>query len=95
MNDIYMKIQNIKSILADKQGEETLRIIKDYLEIKEKINSELKGYFVEVIHAKWTYGGYDYNDWVCSNCGHRKYECYYEKPKDKFCSECGAKMDLE
>lgn len=92
MKDIYEKIQNIKSMLANKQAEETLRMIKDYLEINEKINNELKGCFTEVIYAKWDYGGYDYNDWVCSNCGHRKYPCYYERPKYKFCSECGAKM---
>ena len=49
----------------------------------------------ENIHAKWTYGGYDYNDWVCSNCKHDMWECYYSKPKEKFCSECGAIMDLE
>lgn len=96
-NDIKKNMQNIESLLGNKQGEETLRIIKDYLEIKEKINNEFKDYFTEVIHAKWVdtqpgyHSGYRKNAHKCSNCG----DYYTTEPEDLFfCPRCGAKMDL-
>ena len=82
-------MQNIESLLGNKQGEETLRIIKDYLEIKEKINNEFKDYFTEVVHAEWEYFGGITPQWRCSHC----HSAYGMKYKTNYCPHCGAKMD--
>lgn len=47
-----------------------------------------------VIHGKWAHLGGD--EWCCTNCGFViTTEGSWEKPTDKYCSNCGAKMDLE
>lgn len=53
-----------------------------------------KNEYKKIVHAKWILGGYDDYYWVCSHCNHKRSE-YYAEPKDKFCGECGATMDLE
>ena len=45
-------------------------------------------------HAKWAYIGGD--EWCCTNCGYvASTEGRWEPMMANFCSECGAKMDLE
>lgn len=45
-------------------------------------------------HGRWAYIGGD--EWCCTNCGYvGSTEGRWEPMLDKFCSECGAKMDLE
>ena len=54
----------------------------------------------EVKRAKWVHYGEDIQ---CSNCGHVSDDVYYEGDMDSgyytvlpyYCSNCGAKMDLE
>lgn len=54
----------------------------------------------EVEHAKWVHYGEDIQ---CSNCGHVSDDVCYEGDMDSgyytvlphYCSNCGAKMDLE
>lgn len=54
----------------------------------------------EVKHAKWVHYGEDIQ---CSNCGHVSDDICYEGDMDSgyytvlphYCSNCGAKMDLE
>ena len=54
----------------------------------------------EVRHAKWVHYGEDIQ---CSNCGHVSDDICYEGDMDsgyytvlpRYCSNCGAKMDLE
>ena len=45
----------------------------------------------EVVHAKWIHLGGD--EWCCTECGYViSTEGSWEKPKAKFCEECGADM---
>lgn len=47
----------------------------------------------EVLRGKWELrekAGEEY--WCCSCCGRIRSE-YYAKPKDEYCSKCGAKME--
>lgn len=54
----------------------------------------------EIRHAKWVHYGEDVQ---CSNCGHVSDDIYYEGDMNSgyytvlphYCSNCGAKMDLE
>ena len=49
---------------------------------------------VEVVHGRWEHLGGD--EWCCTNCGEVVHtEGSWEKPTDKHCHECGAKMDGE
>lgn len=83
-------IRKIESLLENKQGEEILKKIEDYLEIKEKIDNEFNDYFTEVVHAKWEW----YNEWKilrCSNC----LESEGARENAKYCPNYGAKMDAE
>lgn len=46
-----------------------------------------------VVHGRWEHLGGD--EWNCSSCGF--VICTYgswEKPEQKYCEDCGAKMDL-
>ena len=46
---------------------------------------------VPVAHAEWRHIGGD--EWCCSECGYViSTEGSWEKPKAKFCEECGADM---
>lgn len=48
----------------------------------------------EVRHGKWAHLGGD--EWSCSCCGFVKHtEGSWEKPDEKYCEDCGAKMDGE
>lgn len=57
-------------------------------------------YIQEIKHAKWVHYGEDIQ---CSNCGHVSDDICYEGDMDSgyytvlphYCSNCGAKMDLE
>lgn len=43
---------------------------------------------------KWIHLGGD--EWCCRSCGNVIYtEGSWEKPRKKYCEECGAKMDVE
>lgn len=47
-----------------------------------------------VVHGLWSHLGGD--EWCCTNCGEVIHtEGSWEKPDEKFCYECGAKMDKE
>lgn len=47
-----------------------------------------------VVHGKWAHIGGD--EWCCTDCGFViTTEGSWENPTDKYCSNCGAKMDLE
>ena len=47
-----------------------------------------------VVHGKWAHLGGD--EWCCTNCGFVvTTEGSWEKPTEKYCPNCGAKMDLE
>ena len=49
---------------------------------------------VPVVHGRWAHLGGD--EWCCTNCGDViTTEGSWEKPTDKYCPNCGAKMDLE
>lgn len=46
----------------------------------------------EVKHGEWIHIGGD--EWCCSHCGEVvTTEGSWEKPKKKYCNECGTKMD--
>ena len=46
----------------------------------------------EVKHGEWSHLGGD--EWCCTNCGKViSTEGSWEKPTEKHCDECGAKMD--
>ena len=46
----------------------------------------------EVKHGEWSHLGGD--EWFCTKCGKViSTEGSWEKPTEKYCSECGAKMD--
>lgn len=48
----------------------------------------------EVRHGKWAHLGGD--EWCCTCCGFViTTEGAWEEPAEKYCSCCGAKMDLE
>lgn len=68
--------------------------------VANAINDYLTADVQEVKHAKWVhYGKYA----QCSNCEHVTDDIYYEGDMDSgyytvlphYCSNCGAKMDLE
>ena len=47
-----------------------------------------------VVHAEWKHIGGD--EWGCTACGTViSTEGSWEKPEDKYCRNCGAKMDKE
>lgn len=47
-----------------------------------------------VRHGRWAHLGGD--EWCCTNCGNViNTEGSWEQPYQKYCDECGAKMDLE
>lgn len=47
-----------------------------------------------VKHGRWAHLGGD--EWCCTNCGWViTTEGSWEKPTEKYCNECGTKMDLE
>lgn len=47
-----------------------------------------------VVHGKWAHLGGD--EWCCTGCGFViATEGSWEKPTEKYCQNCGAKMDLE
>ena len=45
-----------------------------------------------MVHERWTHLGGD--EWCCSECGFViSTEGSWEKPTQKYCEDCGAKMD--
>lgn len=47
---------------------------------------------VPVVHGEWRHSGGD--EWCCTNCGNAIHtEGSWERPEQKYCGECGAKMD--
>ena len=50
--------------------------------------------YVRVIHAHWLYKPYR-GGWHCSNCDNLRdeYDDVEYPPEEKYCCECGAKMD--
>ena len=53
-----------------------------------------KNIFVPVKSGEWAHLGGD--EWCCTNCGNVIFtEGSWEKPTQKFCDECGAKMKIE
>ena len=68
--------------------------------VANAINDYLAADVQEVKHAKWVHYGENIQ---CSNCGHVSDDVYYEGDMDSgyytvlpnYCSNCGAKMDLE
>lgn len=59
--------------------------------IEKKVRSIPTVEAKEVVHAKWIHLGGD--EWCCTECGYViSTEGSWEKPKAKFCEECGADM---
>ena len=49
---------------------------------------------VSINYGKWEHKGGD--EWSCSVCGHVIHtESSWEKPTYKYCSECGARMEID
>ena len=49
---------------------------------------------VSINYGKWEHKGGD--EWSCSVCGNVIHtESSREKPTDKYCSECGARMEID
>lgn len=47
-----------------------------------------------VVHGEWRHIGGD--EWRCTNCGNVIHtEGSWERPEQKYCEECGARMDDE
>lgn len=45
-----------------------------------------------VVHEGWRHSGGD--EWCCTNCGNVIHtEGSWERPEQKYCEECGAKMN--
>lgn len=58
------------------------------------INSIPAADVAPVRHGRWAHLGGD--EWCCTNCGNViNTEGSWEQPYQKYCDECGAKMDLE
>lgn len=67
-------------------------IVSAYRQIISKLETEPTADVVEVKHGEWSPLGGD--EWFCTNCGKViSTEGSWEKPTEKHCSECGAKMD--
>lgn len=85
--------------LDSRDCEETMcyrdvNLIRDALEAFSKIEEMPSADVATVIHGKWAHLGGD--EWCCTNCGFViTTEGRWEKPTDKYCSNCGAKMDLD
>ena len=84
------------------KAEFTGNFTKDYTVplIKSIIDQQPTADVEEIRHAKWVHYGEDIQ---CSNCGHVSDDICYEGDMDsgyytvlpRYCSNCGARMDLE
>lgn len=62
--------------------------------VTEKIRSAPTIDAVPVVHAEWDHWGGD--EWKCTNCAGFIYaEGSWEKPWQKYCPNCGAKMKMD
>lgn len=99
------KIEETKFDKKNSYGDEYYEMAVEATEYAfKKILSELKNEPTadaqEVKHAKWVHYGKDVQ---CSNCGHVSDDICFEVDMDSgyytvlphYCSNCGAKMDLE
>lgn len=70
-------------------------MLKTLLEIlQDTIQSSKTADVQEVKHGKWVHLGGD--EWLCSECGFViTTEGSWEEPDEKYCTECGARMDLK
>lgn len=63
-------------------------------DVIQAIENEPTADVQEVRHGKWAHLGGD--EWCCTCCGFViTTEGAWEEPAEKYCSYCGAKMDLE
>ena len=84
------------------KAEFTGNFTKDYTVplIKSIIDQQPNADVEEIRHAKWVHYGEDIQ---CNNCGHVSDDICYEGDMDsgyytvlpRYCSNCGARMDLE
>lgn len=62
--------------------------------IKSAIDAIPAADVASVVHGRWVHLGGD--EWCCSVCGFViSTEGSWEKPTQKYCEECGAKMEQE
>ena len=96
----YIDADKINAELMDEYhgmiSDESMKIYK----IMQTLDNAPTADVEEVRHAKWVHYGEDIQ---CSNCGHVSDDICYEGDMDsgyytvlpRYCSNCGAKMDLE
>lgn len=66
----------------------------DLSRLRELAQADREGRCAALPYKKWVHLGGD--EWRCSSCGNVIYtEGSWEKPRKKYCEECGARMDVE
>lgn len=81
---MYRRLAAIEDILGDDYDLNYLR------ELVQADKERKRGIPLQ----KWIHLGGD--EWCCKSCGNVIYtEGSWEKPRKKYCEECGAKMDVE
>ena len=65
----------------------TLSAVREFVRNRPAVNAE------PVRHGRWRHLGGD--EWRCTMCGDVIHTEGSEKPEDKYCRECGARMDGE
>lgn len=83
----YEELEKLKRH-ADNEFAGAIALTQVRIAIRPTVDAE------PVRHGHWVHLGGD--EWCCSNCGEVIFtEGSWEKPTDKYCNNCGAKMDLE
>ena len=73
----------------------------DYAEITDAIKGIPSTDVVEVRHGKWEWASCTYDrvpcemEYICSCCHHKVITHGGDEPWEKYCPNCGAKMDGE
>ena len=83
-----------KKIIHDRWNETTAPVSWShaYADFINDINNQPAADVAPVKHGHWSHLGGD--EWCCSNCGQIvTTEGSWERPWQKFCPNCGARMD--
>ena len=88
MDEISAALLNARftSVRAREQHEEKIQWALDLVGEAPTVDA------APVVHAEWDHWGGD--EWQCTNCAEFVHtEGSWERPRQKYCPYCGAKMD--
>lgn len=89
----YIDIENIK-LKGISVFDQNLDVLIPLSDVRKSLQMTPTADVQEVRHGKWAHLGGD--EWCCTCCGFViTTEGAWEEPAEKYCSYCGAKMDLE